>query len=283
MPQAIAGLLEEIKSVEPLPQVATRVIALAARDDVIPRDLVDVIQIDTGITAKVLKLCNSSLYGFRREIASLREAGNLLGVSTLVNLVLTSCAGRYFRDYGYSDPDATLRLWEQSIATAFATNAIAGHCGTVDRNRAYTIGLLENLGHLVLTRFVPGNRDAMRNTLAAGTDLLTAETVVYGMHHAEIGARLAERWNFPELLVSSIRYHHDPAASPVDARMASIAHLGEMATHRFGFGGAAAGEPEYPFHENALTCAGLTAEGLAALEQPLRTEICKAKRILEIA
>jgi HD-like signal output (HDOD) protein len=282
MSQALDGLLEEIKSVEPLPQVATRVIELSSHEDVVPRDLVEVIQIDAGITAKVLKLCNSSLYGFRREIASLPEAGNLLGVSTLVNLVLTSCAGRYFRDYGFSDPEATLRLWERSIATAFATHAIAARCGKVDRNRAYTVGLLENLGHLVLTRFVPDNREAMRNTLAAGTELLIAESVVYGLHHAEIGARLAERWNFPELLVASIRYHHDPAASPVDARMASVAHLGEMATHRFGFGGQP-GEPEYPFQPGALACVGLTPDGLTALEAPLRAELAKAKRILEIA
>lgn len=282
MTQALAELLDEIKSVEPLPQVASRVMQLGSAEDVVPRDLVEVIQTDAGITAKVLKLCNSALYGFKREIGSLPEAGNLLGVSTLVNLVLTSCAGRYFRDYGYTDPEATLKLWEHSIATAFASGTIAQRSGKVDRNRAYTIGLLENIGHLVLARFVPDNREAMHNELERGTDLLLAEEIVYGLHHAEIGARLAEHWNFPQSMVDAIRYHHTPAESLLDANMASVAHIAELATHRFGFG-ATEGEPEYRLIENALTRLGFGETGLVDLEEPLRAELSKAKRILEIA
>ena len=282
MSHAIAGLLEEIKSVEPLPQVATRVMQLASREDVVPRDLVDIIQTDAGITAKVLKLCNSALYGFKREIASLPEAANLLGVSTLVNLVLTSCAGRYFRDYGYSDPEATLKLWERSIATAFATSAIANSCAHVDRNRAYTIGLLENIGHLVLTRFVPENRESLATALANGDELLDAEETVFGLHHAEIGAQLAERWNFPTLLVDGIRHHHTPQDSEIDPLMASVAHLGEMAAYRFGYG-PTDGAPSYKLQLISLARTGLGRDGLDALEQPLRAELSKAKRILEIA
>lgn len=149
MPTVLADLLEDIKSIEPLPQVATRAMQLSGREDVVPRDLVDLIQTDPGVTAKVLKLCNSALYGFQREIASLPEAGNLLGVQTLVNLVLTSCTGRYLRDYGYSDPEAALRLPEQSIATAFgASSALRVRTHRSERNRAYTAGLLENIGHV---------------------------------------------------------------------------------------------------------------------------------------
>jgi HD-like signal output (HDOD) protein len=282
MAHALADLLEEIKSVEPLPQVASRVMQIAGEDDVVPGDLVAVIQTDAGITAKVLKLCNSAHYGFKREIASLPEAGNLLGVSTLVNLVLTSCAGRYFRDYGFADPDATLRLWEHSIATAFAGSTIAQRTGKAERNRAYTIGLLENLGHLVLTRFVPENRAALRAALGRGASLLDAEHHVYGLHHAEIGARLAERWNFPGLLVDAIRFHHTPHESQVDADMASVAHAAEMATHRLGFG-VREGEPEYALNTPAMTRLGLGASGFAPLEDALRAELAKAKSILEIA
>lgn len=282
MAHDVADLLEEIKSVEPLPQVASRVMQIAAREEVVPKDLVEVIQTDPGITAKVLKLCNSALYGFKREIASLREAGNLLGVSTLVNLVLTSCAGRYFRDYGHAEPEATLRLWERSIATAFATAEIAAQTGRVDRNRAYTVGLLENLGHLVLTRFVPASREALRAAVAAGAPPLEAEESVFGLDHAEIGGRLAERWNFPDVLVEAIRCHHAPERSAEDPLMASIAHLGEMASYRYGVS-RGPDELDYELEESALRRTGLVPEGLARIEAHLVREIAKAKRILEIA
>lgn len=282
MAQGLADLLEEIKSVEPLPQVATRILQLSAVEDAVPHDLVDVIQTDAAITAKVLKLCNSALYGFKREIASLPEAGNLLGVSTLVNLVMTSCTGRYFRNYGFADAQATLRLWEQSIATAFATSALAGRQGGADCNRAYTIGLLENLGHLVLLRFVCDKREALDEALATGADRLAAEECVFGLHHAEIGSRLAERWNFPPQLVDAIRHHHTPERAHLDPLMASFAHLGEIVTHRLGFG-ATDGEPQYALRESALHLTGLGRAGLDALEPLLKSELAKAKRILEIA
>ena len=282
MEHTLADLLEDIKSIEPLPQVATRVIQLASHTDVVPRDLVDVIQTDAGTTAKVLKLCNSALYGFKREIASLPEAGNLLGVSTLANLVMTSCTGRYFRDYGHSDPAATMKLWEQSISNAFATSSLAGRQGGVDRNRAYTIGLLENLGHLVLMRFVPDSRDAVAHALAGGEDLLAIEARLYGLDHAEVGARLAERWNFPPVLSDAIRFHHAPDSAVIDPLMASFGHLGEVVTHRLGFG-AMEHDAHYALRESALNLTGMTRAGLDALEPALKLELAKAKRVLEIA
>jgi len=282
MAQVLDELLEEIKSVEPLPQVATRVMQLAAQDDVVPRDLVAVIQTDAGVTAKVLKLRNSAVYGFKREIASLPEAGNRLGTSTLVNLVLTSCAGRYFRNYGFADPAATLRLWEQSVATAFAAQWVAARGSNVDRNRAYTVGLLENLGQLVLARFAQDHADELRGLVAAGRELLSAEREVFGVDHAEVGARLAEKWDFPELLCDAIRFHHEPDQARVDIAMADIGHVAEMFVHRLGVG-AAEGRLDYEWHAASLSRCRMASEQLQELDQTLRIELDKARRVLELA
>lgn len=282
MTQVLNDLLEEIKSVEPLPQVATRVMQLAAEDDVVPRDLVAVIQTDAGVTAKVLKLCNSAIYGFKREIASLPEAGNLLGTTTLVNLVLTSCAGRYFRNYGGADPNDSLRLWEQSVATAFAANWVAAREGRVDRNRAYTVGLLENLGKLVLARFTHEHAEELARELSAGRDLLAAERASFGLDHAEVGARLAEKWNFPRVLSDAIRFHHDPDAAQVDSAMAGVGHVAEMFVHRLQVGGSA-GAPEYLWSEAALVGCRIERGQFDELAQTLSSELEKARRILEIA
>ena len=84
----LKDIVRDIRGLEPFPAVVTRVIELASRDDVVPNDLLDVMRTDLGITCKALKVCNSAFYGLRREVASLRDAGNLLGVKTLVNLVL---------------------------------------------------------------------------------------------------------------------------------------------------------------------------------------------------
>lgn len=283
MSTALTELLEDIKSIEPLPQVATRVMQLAAQPDVVPSDLIAVIQSDPGTTAKVLKLCNSSLYGFQREISSLEEAGNRLGVQTLSSLALTSCAGRYLRDYGYADPEAALALWERSIATAVAAATIAERSGRVDRHRAYTLGLLENIGQIVLLRFVPEHREQIAAAIASGVDPVDAERAAYGLSHAEIGARLARKWSFPEELVEAIRTHHDPRRSHGDLAFASVGHLAEAATHRFHVGDRPGESVPFDVQESAFEWLGLPHDSLDTLAHLLRAEIAKARAIFEIA
>ena len=94
MVETLRSLVTDMRSIAPFPHVASTVLSLAAKPGVVPEQLIEVIQTDPGLTGKVLKLCNSAYYGFQREIASLEEAGNMVGVRTLTNLVLTSCSGR---------------------------------------------------------------------------------------------------------------------------------------------------------------------------------------------
>jgi HD-like signal output (HDOD) protein len=279
MPTALKSLLREIKSLEPLPQVAMKVIEIGNGDDVVPRDLVAVIQTDAGITAKVLKLCNSAFYGFRREIATLQEAGNLLGVNTLVNLVLTSCASKYFRDYGTASMQSAVRLWENSVTNALSACLLARMHGQVDKNRAYTSGLLQNVGLLVLERFTESGPD-IEAAVRSGVPRLAAEEAELGMHHAEIGARLAETWGLPELLVDCIRHHHTPELAQVDPLLTSIGHLGEVVTSAFVMGEGLEGIA-YGLNDSALGLAGLNRTDFEALEGALTTELAKAREFVE--
>ena len=277
---SLSDVLEEIKSLEPLPEVALRVLQLAREEDVIPRELVAVIQTDAAITAKVLKLCNSAYFGFRREIASLHEAGNLLGVSTLVNLVLTSCAGRYFRDYGHSGNHGVKSRWEESVSNALAASMIAGLAG-VDKPRAYTAGLLMNVGHLVMDRFVPEKIEDLRAAVRAGATRIEAEQDVIGMNHAEIGGRLAQRWAFPEVMVDTIRTHHDPRSAGLDPKLASCAHLGEMFTQALDLGEGLE-RTAYALQGSALHICGIDRSGFDRIEGQLRAEIRKARDLIEV-
>jgi HD-like signal output (HDOD) protein len=276
---SLSEVLAAIKSLEPLPQVALRVLELAREEDVVPRELVDVIQTDGAITAKVLKLCNSAHFGFRREIASLHEAGNLLGASTLVNLVLTSCASRYFRNYGRSSSRLRQSRWEESVANALASSLIAGQVG-VDRPRAYTAGLLMNIGNLVLDRFLPDRQIELLAAIGSGASLLEAERGVLGLDHAQIGARLAQRWDLPELLVDTIAVHHQPSEAQQDARLASCAHLAEGLTRTLRNPPEVEG-PSYAQDSGALALCGISPQRLEAIEGQLRVGLRQARELIE--
>ena len=277
----LKDLMFEIRSLEPFPGVAARVLDLSAKKDVIPGELIDLVQTDPGITSKVLKLCNSAYYGFQREIASLHEAGNLLGVSTLVNLVLTSSAGKYFKDTNQGGGDGN--RWEMCVANAIGSKIIASRHGKVDPERAYTAGLLENIGHLVLDRFMDSGVTAIRAVAMSGSSLLDAEKKVLGMHHAEIGARLTTRWSLPEVMVDVIRHHHQPELATEDAELAATIHLAEILTQEVQQGAEDA-DPNallYEVSEAACDLTGLGMSDLQDLVSLLSSELVKARGFMD--
>ncbi len=276
----LKDLMFEMRSLEPFPGVAARVLEVAGRDEVVPSELIQLVQTDPGITSKVLKLCNSAYYGFQREIASLHEAGNLLGVTTLVNLVLTSSAGKYFRDYGSAKEHSMENRWEQCISNAIGARLIAKRHLKVDPDRAYTAGLLENIGHLVLDRFLDEAIEEIRGMALSGTDLIEAERRVLGLHHAEIGARLSTRWSLPDVLVEVIRHHHEPELAGPDAALAATIHLAEILTQDLA---RATGSDElhYSINPNALELTGLHLGELTVLSEQLQAELILAKDFID--
>lgn len=275
-------VLDEIRTLEPWPPVATKVLRLSQRDDVVPSELVAVIQTDSGLTARVLKLCNSAFYGFQRRIATLPEAGNLLGVQALVNLVLTTCVQQEFRIAGKRDPERARRLWERSVMNALAASLLASFDAEVDRNRAYTAGLLQNIGHLVIDDFLDEHKEEVSRERAAGLDMLAAERKVLGIHHAQIGARLARRWGLPDLIVDVIENHHTPERATIEPRLAAVTHLAESVTYALALGEGLDGLA-YTLSESALGLTGFDRGRFEAMEELLLDELRKARQLVEAA
>ena len=282
MLQHTKDILSAIKSLEPFPDVAIRVVQLSSKEDIVPEELIAVIETDPGLTAKVLKLCNSAYYGFQREIGSIRDAGNMLGVTVLVNLVVTSCASKYFRDYGAAFGSAQNTLWERSIANALASRLLASLRHEVDTERAYTAGLLQNIGHIVLERFLIKERTLITQELDEGAHLLEAEQHVLGLHHAELGARLATRWNFPDELVDAVRFHHQPERSAESSALTDVMHLAESLTWSIGYGEGFEGR-SYGVSKSCIDRGGVNKTNFLAMKQLLQREITRAKSLVSAA
>ncbi len=274
-------IVSGIRNLAPWPSVATRVLEVASAEDAVPADVVALLQTDAALTAKILKLCNSAFYGFQREVSSLTEAGNKLGVDTLVNLVLTSCAGRYFQ----GDADSAARkLWEHSVRNAVAAGVLARACGGVDADAAYTAALLGNIGFIVVHSSLGEYEQEIEHAVQAGLPRLVAEREVLGLDHAHIGARLARNWGLPEVLVDAIANHHTPSQAEVDPLLTSIVCLAEALTEQLCAHerdaalptGAAPARPCYPLPNAALQQTGFDGAALLALEADLEREIERA-------
>jgi HD-like signal output (HDOD) protein/CheY-like chemotaxis protein len=190
-------------------------------------NLANLIERDVALTAKVVKLVNSSFFGHREPILNIARAIALLGTDTLSALVL----GDELYDAGTSIlvPEFSLvRLSAHSFQTAAWARAVAAHEGlpptTIEQ--AFLAGLLHDAGRLVLaTRKRPSPvQDLERRQAATPLGMVT--------HHSAVGAYLLGLWAFPEAIVEAILWHHCPSQSGKPGLcLAGLVHIGDQLAH----------------------------------------------------
>lgn len=200
--RAIA-LVGELPSI---PTIASQIMAAASKPTTSADDLRRIIEKDPSLSARVLKVANSSLYGFRREIETLRHAITLLGFKTVECLVMAASLRDVFRHFGLSEK----LLWEHATVAGVAAGKIANYGPVgVDRELAFTAGLLHDLGKIALSNvFRERYHRVMSRTYNEQIACVDAERAEFGFDHAVLGAHVAEKWQLPKHLVAAIRYHH---------------------------------------------------------------------------
>jgi HD-like signal output (HDOD) protein len=219
-------VLGEITALEPFPVAAVRVLELVL-NDASSEEIVAVLAQDPGLTSRVLGLANSAKYAPRTPIETLADATWRLGTRTVASLSVTMGVASYFSGYGRSTQRSNATLWEECLHVAFFARRLAVRAGGIHGELAYTVGLLQNLGHVVLDRFLEEERDAIKSRTEGGFEMLAAERDVLGIDHAQCGARMAERWGLPDVLVRAIRWHHAPGSAGDLAALCSVVNLAE--------------------------------------------------------
>lgn len=213
-------LVLEIAELRPLPAVAVRVLGLGEDDRFSAHELAAIIASDQALTARVLRLANSAYYGYARRITTVRDAVVLVGFRALRSSALTSCVMDALPPSPNLDYQA---FWRFSVACGLLAELI-GRTEGVPHDHAFTGGVMHGLGLLALDQHRP---DALRAVLdvagAEGLSLPDAERRVLGFTHADLGAALAEHWNFPAELVDAIQAQARTTADPPDR--ASVAGL----------------------------------------------------------
>ena len=170
----------------------------------------------------------------------------------------------------------------ESVAHAVAGRLLADRQGHVDRERAYTAGLLQDIGYLVLDRYYDDARAQVMEIVGLGHPLIEAERVALGMHHPELGARLATRWQLPEVLTDTIRHHHSPDQARIDPKLAAVVHLAEaMAAAQIDALDARARMHE--MSDLALEIAELQRSDLESIGQELALELDRARDLFAMA
>jgi len=211
---------EIVQSINSLPQFPENVLHIQRLINDPSSDMPTIarqISIDPALTADLLKIVNSAQYMLSKKVDNISEAVKMIGIKGIKNLLYSYGTQKVLGD----DTVDKKKLWEHSYKTAFyAYNLVKNFKN--DNNLlddVYVGGILHDMGKIIFSNVHPDLLNNIKNLCSEkNMPSSTFEDLSAGMNHAELGALIAEKWNFPDRLVTAIRYHHDPEGAPLDCK-----------------------------------------------------------------
>ncbi len=203
------ALVRDVDSLPHFPENVTELIRLTQDPDARIGEIAGRIATDPALTADLLKHVNSAYYMLPTRVNSIPQAVKLVGLKGLSSILYS-----YGTQKVLGDKYAEMKtLWEHSYRTAFYAFQIARHLKKQHDilDDVYVAGILHDLGLIITTSLHPELHEKMRKfSKEKNIPPRILERFSYGMHHAELGALIAKKWNFPPVLVEGIQYHHEP-------------------------------------------------------------------------
>lgn len=227
---AVANLAAGITSLPSLPELYVKSLTCLRSPDPSISRLGEIVAQDLGMSARVLQLVNSPLFGFPRTITSPLEAVSLLGIDAVRMMTLAVEIFTHTSNAPAGDVK-TEGLWQHSLMVAHLAKAIAqAERQSPDLcNAAFSAGLMHDCGKLVLAQHLPERyRLVMANGAEAYRNAEIAEQKTLGVSHANVGAYLLSLWGLPDALIEAVVFHHHPNECPAtDFTPLTAVHIAE--------------------------------------------------------
>jgi putative nucleotidyltransferase with HDIG domain len=206
-------IVESVKGLPQFPEHIAAIQKLLNNPEVVMVDIAKRIAVDPSMTADLIKLVNSPLYMTAKRVDNITSAIKIIGTNGVKNLL-----------YSYGTQNVLGReteekklLWNHCYKTAFYSYNIVRSFGKDKKilDDSYTCAMLHDMGKIIFSKNVPKlSLKLERFCKSRNIPQVALEDISAGTNHAEIGALVAEKWNFPPSLVAAIRFHHEPTAAP---------------------------------------------------------------------
>jgi HD-like signal output (HDOD) protein len=227
------AILNSIKNLPAIPRIMFEVQQLVRDSNTDTYKLASVIGQDQGLTAKIIAIANSPLFGMQRKVSSLEFAIMVLGFEE-INKVVTALTLANAVQIKSSEHFNYEEFWMHSIIVGTAAKEIARNLGHIDiAADAFVAGMLHDLGIQVLYKYFHTEfLKIVEHGKEIDENYYQAELDVLGVTHQEIGTFLVAKWGLPRELCESIFYHHRPSQAKQFKKMASIIHLTDYMTQQ---------------------------------------------------
>jgi putative nucleotidyltransferase with HDIG domain len=206
--------LPALDRLPPFPAVALRALNILSGTETSLRELCDLVRLDPVFTGEILRLANSPLVAFSKEVTSVLQASMLLGFRRLRRLVIT-VGLRSYLDNSFT---GLLRpCWRHSVACAMVAERTA-RWNPLDRDFTYAAGILHDIGRVALAKMGPqAYATLIEKATDRASDALHNEQELFGIDHCQAGRLLMTAWNLPEDFMAIASHHHDPLSHVEDA------------------------------------------------------------------
>jgi HD-like signal output (HDOD) protein len=181
--------------------------------------IAEIIRRDPSLTARLLRMVNSVYYGLSNSVSNIEEAIFFLGLRQIRELAMATPVIEEMSSFQSSKGSAPLPwkdLWAHSLGTAILTREILRALPiTIDDDTDYLVGLLHNVGKVVMAHSFPEELEMLVTTkFATPEEVCRREIELIGWDHGQIGAIYLERHKMSDEIVLAVQYHNNPASAP---------------------------------------------------------------------
>jgi HD-like signal output (HDOD) protein/ActR/RegA family two-component response regulator len=223
----LRGLVEGIERLPTPPDIYFELTRRLQSPTTSIASVADVVARDPALTAKLLQLVNSAYFSNGSKTMSIRQAVSQLGIDRLRSLALTAV----FSESTGLEEGRGLSLKDMQRDALRVANAARDLATPAEQDDAFAAALLHDIGYLVLARHPAVDFAQFCTRVQRGESPLDVERQLFGVTHADVGARLLAVWGVPTATIDAVQFHHDPGSAPeVYRRLASIVHVADAVT-----------------------------------------------------
>ncbi len=227
-------LVDKVGELPPIPGVILESMTLLNDPSVTVKRIQEQILLDQALTAFILKVANSALYGLRREVSTITYAINLMGYNTTKSILLAYLTKNLYRTKGSKMIQTA--LWKHAIASAVYGKKIAELHRHVSVEEAFIAALLHDIGKSVLLRNRTDDfEEIVTEEFNADVVSVLIEMKKLDYTHVEVGYILMNKWRFAENIIESLIYHHNIQEYYGDNPMVPIVSLANKMSHINGY------------------------------------------------
>lgn len=244
-------------------------------------DIASIISGDQGLTARLLRLANSPLYGFPSRIETITQAVTILGTHQINDLVLATTVLKFFERIP-KDLIEMKSFWHHSIACGLSARVLATYRREANVERFFVAGILHDIGRLIIyTKMPEQSFELLVRSKKQGELMYKGEREMMGFDHADVGGALLQKWKLPLSIKEMVWFHHRPASAMHFPGETAVIHVSDIIAHAMQLGSSGEGFVP-PLEAKAWEYIGLSASILSPAMNQIEQQFAETIKMLQM-